>query len=149
MTVLRRMLLSVLAAAALATAVPARSNGDTFFNTKEIPGNPQYVVFGRVKDVEGHYLKNVSVTVSVVKHMLEVSAHTDVLGRFRTADIGREIQELGYPVDPALIIVSVDCPGYYIAHREYRGKYRQSKGAIEINFLMARNKANQAAAPAP
>ncbi len=142
MTVLRRVALSVFAAAALATAVSAWSNGDTFFNTKEIPGNPQYVVFGSVKDIEGHYLKNVTVTVSVVKHMLEVSARTDVLGRFRTPDVGREIQELGYPVDPSLIIVSVDCPGYYIAHREYRGKYQQSKGAIEIDFLMAKSKAS-------
>jgi hypothetical protein len=145
MTVLRRMAWSVLTAAALAIAggaTPAWSNGDTFFNTKEIPGNPQYVIFGSVKDVAGHYLKDVTVTVSVVKHMLEVSARTDVLGRYRTPDVGREIEELGYPVDPSLIIVSVDCPGYYIAHREYRGKYLQSKGAIEINFQMARSKAN-------
>jgi hypothetical protein len=145
MTVLRRMAWSVFTAAALATlggVMPAWSNGDTFFNTKEIPGNPQYVVFGNVKDLEGHYLKDVTVTVSVVKHMLEVSSRTDVLGRYRTPDVGREIEELGYPVDPSLIIVSVDCPGYYIAHREYRGKYRQSKGAIEIDFRMAKSKAN-------
>ena len=138
MTILRRLTWTVFAAAAFATALPAWPNGDTFFNTKEIPGSPQYVVFGSVKDVEGHYLENVTVTVSVVKHMLEVSAHTNVLGRFRTPDVGREIQELGYEVDPALIIVSVNCPGYYIAHREYRGKYRQNKGAVEINFQVAR-----------
>ncbi len=140
MTVLRRMALNAFAAAALATALPAWCNGDTFFNTKEIPGNPQYVVFGSVKDVEGHYLKDVTVTVSVVKHMLEVSARTDVIGRYRTPDVGREIEELGYPVDPALIIVSLDCPGYYIAHRQFRGKYQQSQGAIEINFVLAKNR---------
>lgn len=139
MSVLRRMALRVFAAAAVAAALPVWSNGDTFFNTTEIPGNPQYVVFGSVKDVQGHYLKNATVTVSVVKHMLEVSARTNILGRFRTPDVGREIQELGYPVDPSLIIVSVEYPGYYLAHREYRGKYRQSKGAIEINFLMAKS----------
>ena len=142
MTVFRRRVASVLAAAALVTAVPAWSNGDTFFNTKEIAGNPQYVVFGSVKDVEGHHLKNVTVTVSVVKHMLEVSARTDVLGRYRTPDVGREIEELGYPVDPSLIIVFLDCPGYYIARRQYRGKRGQSKGAIEINFVMARSSPN-------
>lgn len=139
MSVFLRSVWSVLAAAALVLAAPAWPNGDTFFNTREIPGNPQYVVFGNVKDVEGHYLKDVTVTVSVVKHMLEVSARTDVLGRYRTPDVGREIQELGYPVDPALIIVFLDCPGYHIAHRQYRGKPGQSRGAIEINFVMVRN----------
>ncbi len=131
--------MSIAAAAACAAAVPAWSDGDTFFNSVEIPGNPQYVVFGNVKDVEGHYLNHATVTVSVVKHMLEVTAKTDALGRFRTPDVGREIEELGYPVDPSLIIVSVDYPGYHIAHREYRGKFRQSKGAVEIDFVMAKN----------
>lgn len=131
--------MTVLAAAAAGAAMPASSNGDTFFNTREIPGNPQYVVFGSVKDVKGHYLKDVTVTVSVVKHMVELSAHTDVLGRYRTLDVGRSIEDLGYPVDPSLIIVSVDYPGYHIAHREYRGKYRQSHGAVEIDFVMAKN----------
>jgi hypothetical protein len=139
MSVLRGLALTVVGAAALATALPAASNGDTFFNTREIPGNPQYVVFGSVRDVEGHYLKDVTVTVSVVKHMVELSAHTDVLGRYRTPDVGRSIQDLGYTVDPSLIIVSVDYPGYHIAHREYRGKYRQKLGAVEIDFRLAKN----------
>lgn len=139
MSVVRRVALSIVGATALAAAMPALSNGDTFFNTREIPGNPQYVVFGSVKDVQGHYLKDVTVTVSVVKHMVELSAHTDVLGRYRTPDVGRSIQDLGYPVDPSLIIVSVDCPGYHIAHRQYRGKYRQSRGAVEIDFVLAKN----------
>ena len=139
---LRFFTMNLIAAAALAASVPAWPNGDTFFNSTEIPGNPQYVVFGSVKDVQGHYLSHATVTVSVVKHMLEVTARTDVIGRFRTPDVGREIEELGYPVDPSLIIVSVDYPGYHIAHRIYRGKYRQSKGAIEIDFIMANDRAN-------
>lgn len=138
---LRRFSRYLIVAVALAATVPARPNGDTFFNSSEIPGNPQYVVFGSVKDVQGHYLSHATVTVSVVKHMLEVSARTDVLGRFRTPDVGREIEELGYQVDPSLIIVSVDYPGYHIAHREYRGRYQQSKGAVEIDFVMAKNQA--------
>jgi hypothetical protein len=129
----------VISAAVFASARPAWANGDTFFNSTEIPGNPQYVVFGTVKDSQGHYLLHATVTVSVVKHMLQASAQTDVLGRFRTPDVGREIEELGYPIDPALFIVFVDYPGYHIAHREFRGKYRQNKGAVEINFIMEKN----------
>lgn len=138
--VLRRLTAATAVVAVLATA-PARPNGDTFFNSKEIPGNPQYVVFGCVKDAQGHYLKGGTVTASVVTHMLQVSTHTDVLGHFRTPDVGREIEELGYRVDPSLIIVSVEYPGYHIAHREYRGRHGQSKGAVEIDFVMARNTA--------
>ena len=135
----RLFALHIGAAIAFSTAVPARSNGDTFFNSMEIPGNPQYVIFGNVKDVQGHYLQHVTVTVRVMKHMLEVSARTDVIGHFRTPDVGREIHELGYQVDPSLIIVSAAYPGYHIAHRQYRGKYHQSKGAIEVDFTMAKN----------
>jgi hypothetical protein len=139
MTLRRLVALKISAAVAFAAAVPAWSNGDKFFNSMEIPGNPQYVIFGNVKDAQGHYLKHVTVTVFVMKHMLEVTARTDDLGHFRTPDVGREIQELGYQVDPSLIIVSAEYPGYHIAHREYRGKYRQSKGAIEINFILGTN----------
>jgi hypothetical protein len=135
----RRSALNISAAIAFAAAVAAWADGDTFFNSMEVPGNPQYVIFGNVKDVQGHYLQHATVTVLVVKHMLEVSARTNVLGHFRTPDVGREIEELGYQVNPALIIVSAQYLGYHIAHREYRGKYRQSKGAIEIDFIMAKN----------
>jgi hypothetical protein len=128
--------------AAAVTCVVVRTawpNGDRFFRPTEIPGDPQYVVFGRVKDDQGHYLSHATVTVSVPEHQFEVSAQTNVLGRFRAPDVGREIQDLGYQVDPAQIMVTVDYPGYHIAHREYRGRYRQKKGAIEMNFLMEKN----------
>jgi len=62
---LRFFTMNLIAAAALAASVPAWPNGDTFFNSTEIPGNPQYVVFGSVKDVQGHYLSHATVTVSV------------------------------------------------------------------------------------
>jgi hypothetical protein len=68
--------------------------------------------------------------------MLEFTAETDVIGRFRTPDIGRAIKDLGYEVDPLLITVSVECPDYSVVRREYRGNYRQNKGAIEMNFRM-------------
>jgi hypothetical protein len=71
--------------------------------------------------------------------MLEFRATTDVIGHYRTPDVGRVINELGWPVDPALITVSAEYPGYHIAHRQYRGKYRQNRGAVEVDFLMAKN----------
>jgi hypothetical protein len=135
----RLAVLYVIAAVTLVAAGPARSNGDTFFNPTEIPGNAQYVIFGNVKDTAGHYLSHATVTAYVVQHMLAVTTQTNVIGRFRTPDVGREIEDLGYRVDPSLISVSVEYPGYHIAHRQYHGKYRQNKGAIEINFIMQQN----------
>jgi hypothetical protein len=139
MTLWRLIVLNIIAAVACAAARPARCNGDTFFTATEIPGKPNYVVFGNVKDQQGNYLKGAVVRVYVAEHMLEFTTQTDVLGRFRTADVGRVINDMGYPVDPSLITVSAEYPGYHIAHREYRGKYQQNKGAVEMDFRMARN----------
>ena len=127
--------------AGIVCALPglAWSNGDTFFNSKELVGHPEFVIFGNVKDDRGRYLENAVVRVYVVEHMLEFTAKTDILGRYRTPDVGRAIKELGYEVDPTLVSVAVEYPGYHIDRREYRGRRRQSNGAIEINFRMARN----------
>ncbi len=141
MTLWRHMGLNVIAAIACGAAQSAWPNGDTFFTATEIPGNPDYVVFGNVKNEQGNYLKGATVRVHVAEHMLDFSTQTDVLGRFRTPDVGRVINDLGYQVDPSLITVSAEYPGYHIAHREYRGKYRQNRGAIEMDFRMARNDA--------
>ena len=139
MTLRRLMAFHVITAVTCALAGPAWSNGDTFFRNKEIPGNPQYVIFGSVKDDQGRYINHATVRVYVAEHMIEVTAETDVLGRFRAPDVGRVIHDIGYEVDPSLITVSVEYPGYHVAQREYRGKYQQNKGAIEMDFRLAKN----------
>lgn len=136
MTSWRRATLNVIAALGCAFAAPAWPNGDGFFESKEIPGNPEFVIFGSVKDERGKYLSNATVRVNVTDHMLEFTATTDVIGRFRTPDVGRAIKDLGYEVDPSMIAVTVEYPEYRVVRREYRGKYRQTKGAIEVNFRM-------------
>lgn len=129
---------SVIAAVLCVSAMPAGSSGAMFLQSTEIPGNPEFVIFGSVKDDRGKYLDHAIVKVKVAQHMLEFTAETNVIGRFRTPDIGRAIKDLGYEVDLSLISVTVECPNYGVVHREYRGKYRQSKGAIEMNFRMKR-----------
>lgn len=141
MTLWRLTTLNVIAAVCCAFAAPALPNGDGFFESKEIPGKPEFVIFGNVKDERGRYLGNATVKVEVAEHMLEFSAETDVIGRFRTPDIGRAIRDLGYDVDLSLIAVTVEYPGYRVVRREYRGKRGQTKGAIEINFRMKKSKA--------
>lgn len=138
-TIRRLTTLTVIAAAACVMTSPAWSNGDGFFESKEIPGKPEFVIFGNVKDDQGKYLDNATVKVNVAEHMLEFTAETDVLGRFRTPDVGRAINELGYQVDLSLITITVECAGYELARREYRGKRLQNKGAVEINFRMKKS----------
>lgn len=105
-----------------------------FLNSTEIQGNPEFVIFGNVKDQRGKYVDKATVRVKVAEHMLEFTTETNVIGRFRTPDIGRAIHDLGYDVDLVLITVSVECAGCSVERREYRGGYRQNKGAIEMNF---------------
>jgi hypothetical protein len=129
---------TVIAALVCVAARPAWPSGAMFLQSTEIPGNPEFVIFGSVKDEGGKYLDHAIVKVKVAEHMLEFTAETNVIGRFRTPDIGRAIKDLGYDVDLSLITVTVECPDYGVVKREYRGKYQQNKGAIEMNFRMKR-----------
>ena len=135
----RRVSLIYIAISAAAVVRPAWPNGDGFFRSTEIPGNPEFVIFGNVKDDKGRYLKNAVVRVYVSEHMLEFTAETDVIGRFRTPDVGRAIKDLGYQVDLSMITVDVKLAEYRVLRRENRGRFRQNEGAIEVNFIMTRD----------
>ena len=124
--------------AALALSPPALANGDVFFEAEEIPGQTEFVYFGTVKDESGNYLDGATVTTDVMEPHLTYDAYTGLLGRYRTLDVGRDIVELGFPVDPAKIDVKVYKPGYKMVRRLNRGSPRQNKGAFEINFIMAK-----------
>ena len=137
---LSRLLVLFMAAASCSIAGTAWADCDSFFLSTEIPGNPQYVVYGSVKDENGRRIENATVRVYVVEHMIDLETKTDVLGRFRTPDVGRVITEMGYEVDPSLITVAIIYPGYHIAHREYRGRRGQKQGAVEMDFRLKKNR---------
>lgn len=141
MTFRRLLICGLIAAVGCISAGAAWANGDAFFTATEIIGTPAYVVFGNVKDEQGRYLNHATVRIHVAQHMIDFSSQTDALGRFRTPDVGRMIKDLGYQVDPSLITVAAEYPGYHIAHREYRGRYQQNKGAVEMDIRMEKNKA--------
>ncbi len=133
------ILLGVLIAVG-ALAKPSWGNGDGFFEAMEIPGNPAYVVFGAVKDDQGVRLKGATVTIKAAEPALMYFALTDLLGRFRTLDIGRAIKDLGYDIDSSRIEVSVTHPGYRMARKIYRGRRGQNAGAVEMDFVLARDR---------
>lgn len=135
----RGLAASLLAVLACALPHAALGNGDGFFNYSEVAGNPEFVYFGSVRDLRGRRLGKATVRVLVPVHQLEFTATTDALGRYRTPDVGRAIKELGYPVNPNLIALIVEYPGYHEERRENRARRGQTKGVVELNFQLAKD----------
>ncbi|MBM3513649.1 MAG: carboxypeptidase regulatory-like domain-containing protein [Alphaproteobacteria bacterium] len=97
-------------------------------------------MFGSVRDDRGNYVSTALVTIEVAEPVLTYETTTNILGRFRSVDIGRAITDLGYDLDPAQINVSVTAPGYALVRRFNRYSPRRNYGAVEIDFLMTKEK---------
>ena len=136
----RKMLgLGAVLSAVAAVSRSAFANGDVFFEAEEIPGQTEFVYFGSVKDEDGNYLDGVTVTTDVSEPHLTYDAYTNILGRYRSLDVGRAVIDLGFEVDPKLISVTVFKQGYTMTRRMNRGSPRLKKGAFEMNFVMAKS----------
>ncbi len=131
---------AALCAAALGYSRAALANGDVFFEAEEIPGQTEFVYFGSVKDEDGNYLDGVTVTTDVSDPHLTYDSYTNVLGRYRSLDVGRAVIDLGFEVEPRNITVTVFKRGYTMVRRMNRGSPRLKKGAFEMNFVMAKDK---------
>jgi hypothetical protein len=115
------------------------ANGDNFFDSFKMPSEPEYVVFGNIKDEAGRYLGNVTVMIEVSDPKLNYYASTDELGYFRTPDIGRAVKDLGYEMDASKVTIEAQLQGHHTIRKFYRGKFGQNKGAVELNITMAKN----------
>ena len=131
--------------AASAAGKSVLANGDVFFEAEEIPGQTEFVYFGSVKDEDGKYLDGATVSTTVTDPHLTYDAYTNVLGRYRTLDVGRVVVDLGFPVDSSKFELTVFMPGYTMVRRLNRGRAGQNKGAVEVNFIMAKKKEDVAA----
>lgn len=134
----RRTALFAGGAACVTLAVPraAEANGDIFFEALEIEGDPQFVYFGSVKDVAGNYISGALVSVDVSEPQLTYESYTNIIGRFRSLDVGRVIQDLGYKINPSSIEVSVFVPGYRTVRKFSMRRSRDTLGAFEMNFVI-------------
>lgn len=117
-------------------AQQARANGDDFFSGTEIPGQTELVYFGTVKDEDGAFMRGVTVTVTCADPPLEYITQTDFLGRFRTADAGRGMLELGYSVDERKLDIRASHEGYTQSGRMRRKPFKADRGAFEVIFMM-------------
>jgi hypothetical protein len=117
----------------------AWANGDNFFVGTEIPGQIELLYIGSVKDEDGNHMQGVKVTLTCSEPALEFVTYTDVLGRFRTADAGRGMLELGYSVDEKKLDITVAHEGYTQSRRMHRKPYKADRGAFEVLFVMKKN----------
>ena len=134
----RRKTLIAGAALCAASAVPGTvmANGDVFFEALEIEGDPQFVYYGSVKDRSGKYINGALVAVDVKAPQLTYESYTNMLGRFRSLDVGRVIQDLGYEIDPSSIDISVFAPDYKTVSKFSMRRSRDTVGAFEVNFVL-------------
>jgi hypothetical protein len=130
----------ITAAAAVVTAAassrPAVANGDIFFEALEIEGDPQFVFFGSVKNRQGKGVPGALVSVGVSEPQLTYESYTNIIGRYRSLDVGRVIQDLGYDIDPSKIDVEVFVPGYKTARKFSMRRTGDVIGAFEVNFVI-------------
>lgn len=129
----------------------ACANGDAFFrfNLFEMSDTPieeQTIYMGNVKDVDGNYIMDATITVGITvptsrgERRVTYNAYTDVVGRYRTLDVASVIlalEEIEYEVDPQDVQVTVEKDGYEVVRRLDRSRRSQKSGVFEINFLMA------------
>lgn len=132
-------------AISLSTGLAQRAfaNGDEFFGIEEM-GPVDFLYFGSVKDEKGQFLPRAEVTLKVSDPELIFVEQTDVIGRFRTMDVGRQLLERGYDVDPSKFSLSVALEGYKQVRKLDRRPGRLNKGSFEVNFVMSKDAAKQA-----
>ena len=141
----RRTALFAGAAACAALVAPnvVKANGDIFFEALEIEGDPQFVYYGSVKDRAGNYISGALVSVDVVEPQLTYESYTNMLGRFRSLDVGRVIQNLGYKIDSNAIDAAVFAPGYKTVRKFSMRRSRDTLCAFEINFILEKEEGGE------
>jgi len=131
--------------AASANLLPSRTfaNGDAFFDDNGMPLEEDLVYFGSVKDEKGGYVQdaivraNITFTLESGPRQLSYDVKTNVIGRYRTINLGRTFIGFGVEADPNLITLSVRKEGYSEVRKLNRSKYGQTQ-SIEVDFVMAK-----------
>jgi hypothetical protein len=116
-----------------ASAPVLLANGAEFFEA-ENDGKVVLYYFGHVKDSKGNVLDKLMVTISVKNVAMTFPFRNDTPGHFRSPDIGKAIQGLGKPVDPAQIEITITKAGYKVVSAP---KIPVKLGAVQLeNFVL-------------
>ena len=116
------------------TASLSWANGQEFFE----PGagtKIDLVYVGRVRDVNGRFLKGAEVAIwSPGAGMTFPIVTTDAYGHYQSTDVGASLREMTAVVDPKLLNVACALPGY----EQIRPAKipRKTHGLVEMDFIM-------------
>ncbi len=130
---MKRALIGMLAIAGL--AAPAGANGYLFFHEHQLDaqGKGGTIYFGAVRDTAGKPIRNAQVEINVIEYNQAITLTTDVLGRYKSVGVSREIR-------PDQVRVSVIKPGYVKVREQNLSRVKRAGAPIEINFIMTPRK---------
>jgi hypothetical protein len=121
----------VLAIGAITSSL-AWANGQEFFDPGS--GKVDLVYVGRVRDVNGRWLKGAEVVIWSLEAGMTFPAVTDAHGHYSSPDVGAGLRETAAAVDPKLLNIACALPGYEQV-RPVRIPNKTS-GRVEIDFVM-------------
>jgi hypothetical protein len=127
-----------------ATASLAWANGQEFFD----PGADtriDLVYVGRVRDVNGRFLKGAEVVIWSPDAGMTFPALTDANGHYQSPDVGASLKEAAAAVEPKLLKVECVLPGYEQV-RPARIPIK-THGRVEMDFVMRQRGTSSASAP--
>ena len=122
----------VLAIGAITSSL-AWANGQEFFD----PGadsKVDLVYVGRVRDVNGRFLKGAEVVIWSPEAGMTFPAVTDAHGAYRSPDVGASLKEMAAAVDPKQLKVECALPGYEQVRPA--GLPGKKNGRVELDFVM-------------
>jgi hypothetical protein len=136
----------VVFAAGAVTSTLAWANGQEFFEPGA-GGKVDLVYVGRVRDVNGRFLKGAEVVIWSPEAGMTFPAVTDASGAYRSPDVGASLKEMAAAVDPRQLKVDCALTGYEQV-RPARIP-RKTNGRVELDFVMRPVGASAALASAP
>ena len=128
---MKRILLASAALVLMSTL--AWANGQEFFD----PGADAKVdlgYVGRVRDVNGRFLKGVTVVFWSETAGLTWPSVTDMYGHYRTPDIGASFKELALNPDPNELKLAAALPGYKLVRAPKIPK--KTSGRVIVDFVL-------------
>ena len=128
---MKRILLASTALFLMSTL--AWANGQEFFD----PGADAKVdlgYVGRVRDLNGRFLKGATVVFWSEAAGLTFPSVTDMYGHYRTPDIGASLKELALTPDPNELKLAAALPGYELVRAPKIPK--KASGRVVIDFVL-------------
>ena len=90
------------------------------------------------------------VTLEIIDPPMTLVTYSDILGRFRTADVGRTVADMGYDVEAKNFSVSVALEGYReIRHLKRYPVNAKPGAAYEVDFVMTADPSKRHKRPRP